>query len=123
MYRPIDRGLLRKSLGTVPPDKPLILFLSRLIPRKGADILIDAFAQSCPTGRLVIAGPEGEPGYLAYLKAHIENSGAVDRIVFTRCTARFANRGACHSCVPQRESQQIIRSCLGLDLDGGSKET
>ncbi|MGH9689484.1 MAG: glycosyltransferase, partial [Candidatus Acidiferrales bacterium] len=67
----------------IPAGEPLILFLSRLIPRKGADILIDAFAQSRPAGRLIIAGPEGEPGYLAHLKAHAKNSGAADRIVFT----------------------------------------
>ena len=47
-------------------DEPIILFLSRIIPRKGADILIEAFSQACPeSGYLVIAGPEGEPGYLA----------------------------------------------------------
>lgn len=67
----------------IPADEPLILFLSRLIPRKGADVLIDAFAQSCSAGRLIIAGPEGEPGYLTHLKAHAKNSGAADRIIFT----------------------------------------
>lgn len=67
----------------IPIDEPLVLFLSRLIPRKGADLLIDAFARSCSVGRLVIAGPEGEPGYLAYLRAHAGKSGAADRVIFT----------------------------------------
>jgi glycosyltransferase involved in cell wall biosynthesis len=67
----------------VSRGEPLILFLSRLIPRKGADILIDAFARSCPhSGRLVIAGPEGDPGYLSYLQARARNSGAGDRVIF-----------------------------------------
>lgn len=65
-------------------DEPLILFLGRLIPRKGADVLIEAFAQACPnSGRLVIAGPEGEPGYRAYLEAQGRKSGTGARILFT----------------------------------------
>ena len=64
-------------------DEPLILFLSRLIPRKGADLLIEAFAQASPrSGRLVIAGPEGEPGYRAQLEACARNSGVGTRVLF-----------------------------------------
>lgn len=77
------RGQFRQK-WTIPAGEPLILFLSRLIPRKGADILIDAFLRACPaSGRLVIAGPEGEPGYLADLQAHAKNSSAGDRVIFT----------------------------------------
>jgi glycosyltransferase involved in cell wall biosynthesis len=77
------RGRFRQKWA-VPQDEPLILFLSRLIPRKGADILIDAFVRSRPqSGRLVIAGPEGEPGYLAYLKEHVKKSGGGERVIFT----------------------------------------
>jgi glycosyltransferase involved in cell wall biosynthesis len=76
------RGCFRQKWN-VPPGEPLILFLSRLIPRKGGDILIDAFARACPhSGRLVIAGPEGEAGYLSYLQAHARNSGAAERVIF-----------------------------------------
>jgi glycosyltransferase involved in cell wall biosynthesis len=68
----------------ISQDEPLILFLGRLIPRKGADTLIDAFAQACPdSGRLVIAGPEGEPGYLALLQKCAEQSGVAERVLFT----------------------------------------
>jgi glycosyltransferase involved in cell wall biosynthesis len=78
-----SRGRFRRKWG-IAGDEPLVLFLSRLIPRKGADILIDAFARACPKlGRLVIAGPEGEPGYRAYLEAHAKNSGAGERVIFT----------------------------------------
>jgi glycosyltransferase involved in cell wall biosynthesis len=69
---------------SIPPGEPLLLFLGRLIPRKGADILIDAFAQACPTeGRLVIAGPEGEPGYLAHLIKRATDAGVESRVIFT----------------------------------------
>jgi glycosyltransferase involved in cell wall biosynthesis len=60
------------------------LFLSRLIPRKGADILIAAFAQVCPqSGRLVIAGPEGEAGYRAHLEKCVQECGVEGRVLFT----------------------------------------
>lgn len=76
------RGGFRKRWN-VKPDEPLILFLSRIIPRKGADMLIESFAEACPqTGRLVIAGPEGEPGYLAQLAACAKKSGVDSRVIF-----------------------------------------
>jgi glycosyltransferase involved in cell wall biosynthesis len=77
------RGSFRTKWG-VPPEQPLILFLSRLIPRKGADILIAAFAQACPnSGRLAIAGPEGEPGYRSYLEKRAQKCGVEARVLFT----------------------------------------
>jgi len=78
-----QRGTFR-SKWNVPANEPLVLFLSRLIPRKGADVLIEAFANACPgTGRLVIAGPEGESGYVTQLKACASRCGVADRVVFT----------------------------------------
>jgi glycosyltransferase involved in cell wall biosynthesis len=77
-----SRGTFRTKWG-LPQAEPLVLFLSRIIPRKGVDLLIDAFAKACTeTGRLVIAGPEGEPGYLASLEKRARESGAGDRILF-----------------------------------------
>lgn len=78
-----QRGAFR-SRWSLPADEPLVLFLSRLIPRKGADVLIEAFAKACPrAGRLVIAGPEGESGYVTHLKACVSKRGVADRVVFT----------------------------------------
>jgi glycosyltransferase involved in cell wall biosynthesis len=80
---PATRGAFRTKWN-IPHGEPLIFFLSRLIPRKGADVLIEAFAQACPEkGRLVIAGPEGEPKYGAYLRKCAHASSAEARIVFT----------------------------------------
>jgi len=73
-----------RAKRNIPPGEPLILFLSRLIPRKGAELLIEAFAQACPdSGRLVIAGPEGELGYRAHLEKCAANSGVAARVIFT----------------------------------------
>jgi glycosyltransferase involved in cell wall biosynthesis len=80
---PATRGAFSAKWG-IPRDEPLLLFLGRLIPRKGADILIDAFAQACPSeGRLVIAGPEGEPGYLAHLTKRASDAGVESRVILT----------------------------------------
>lgn len=76
------RGAFR-ALHHIPGDEPLLLFLSRVIPRKGAEILIESFAEACPShGRLVIAGPEGERGYLARLQRCAQASGVFSRVIF-----------------------------------------
>ena len=77
------RGGFRKR-WRIPNDEPLIMFLGRLIPRKGADILIEAFSEACPkSGRLIIAGPEGEPGYRASLERRAREVGIESRMIFT----------------------------------------
>ena len=76
-------GSFRNRYG-ISKKESLILFLSRLVPRKGADTLIQAFAQAFrDSGRLVIAGPEGERGYLAFLKTSSITLGVDDRVLFT----------------------------------------
>jgi glycosyltransferase involved in cell wall biosynthesis len=78
-----SRGEFRTK-WEISPAEPVVLFLGRLIPRKGADILIDAFAKACPeSGRLVIAGPEGEPGYLGVLSKRALEAGIQSRVLFT----------------------------------------
>jgi len=65
-------------------EAPVILFLSRIIPRKGADLLIESFAEMNGSGeRLVIAGPEGEPGTVGQLKELARKRGVAERVVFT----------------------------------------
>jgi glycosyltransferase involved in cell wall biosynthesis len=77
------RGLFRSKFG-IPADEPIILFLSRLIPRKGLDLLIPAFAAACPQrGRLVIAGPEGESGYVETMRKLARTTGVESRTIFT----------------------------------------
>ena len=77
------RGVFRTKWG-IPAHEWLVLFLGRLIPRKGADILIEAFSEACPrSGRLVIAGPEGEPGYRTVIEQRAREAGIESRVVFT----------------------------------------
>jgi D-inositol-3-phosphate glycosyltransferase len=60
MFRPVDRKEARRALGL--PDKPTVVYVGRLVPRKGVDTLIEAFALLPRNldARLVIVG--GEPG-------------------------------------------------------------
>ncbi len=76
-------GAFRKK-WTIPLDEPVVLFLGRLIPRKGVDLLITAFAQACPErGRLVIAGPEGESNLSEQMRALARAQGIEQRTIFT----------------------------------------
>jgi phosphatidylinositol alpha-1,6-mannosyltransferase len=56
-FRPVEpagRAQIRRSFG-LDPDRPLVLGVSRLVPRKGFDVLIDAVA-GLPDVELAIAG-------------------------------------------------------------------
>jgi glycosyltransferase involved in cell wall biosynthesis len=77
------RGAFRRQWA-IPEGEPVVLFLGRLIPRKGVDLLISAFAAACPErGRLVIAGPEGEADYVREMRQLAEAKGIMPRAIFT----------------------------------------
>lgn len=64
------QGNFRKRLAEKAADGPLILFLSRIHPKKGVEILLEAFAKSGLQDKvhLSIAGP-GEREYVASLQS------------------------------------------------------
>ena len=75
-------GSFRRRVGIADEDR-IILFLGRLIPRKGADLLIDALPQiGDDTLKLVIAGPEGESGYMTFLRDRARTLGVSHRVLF-----------------------------------------
>ncbi|MFL6428159.1 MAG: glycosyltransferase [Acidobacteriaceae bacterium] len=95
--RPVVTGL-----GTTPPppgvnasiflaqhpdlrNKRLLLFMGRLHPKKGCDLLLEAYAStlaSDPAWRLVFAGPDTF-GWQQTLQARATTLGIPDRIVWT----------------------------------------
>lgn len=65
--------------------KTIILFLSRIHPKKGCDVLLDAFSRVAklhPALRLVMAGPD-PVGWQAALERHARQLGVADRILWT----------------------------------------
>jgi D-inositol-3-phosphate glycosyltransferase len=80
LYRPPEQGereSLRKELGW--DDKPRVLFVGRLVPRKGADIAVAAVAGALlDRAELVLAGP----GALQSTPSNVQALGSVppDRI-------------------------------------------
>jgi len=75
-------GAFRTNLG-IPGNVRIVLFLGRLIPRKGADLLIEALAQIGDDNlKLIIAGPEGENGYLNFLRDKARAWGIAPRVLF-----------------------------------------
>jgi glycosyltransferase involved in cell wall biosynthesis len=76
------RGALRAK-HNIPPDRPLILFLSRIHHKKGLDLLVPAFARAnLPGAILVIAGPDND-GYQSEVQKLAAGHRVADRLRFT----------------------------------------
>ena len=76
---------LRERCGPLARNRPIVLFLSRLHPKKGiVDYLLPAFARLRTDAVLAIAGgqDENEPGYEIRVRAAVERLGLADRVAF-----------------------------------------
>jgi len=95
--RVIPSGIYAEDYAKLPPreifraaypvleGRTIILFLGRLHPKKGLDILARAFgkvARAFPDAMLVIAGPDSQ-GYLAEVEKILKDQGVLDRALFT----------------------------------------
>lgn len=62
--------------------RPYLLFLSRIHPKKGCDLLVEAFARAAPSVpdiQLVVAGPD-QTGWAAELKEQALRLGVAERV-------------------------------------------
>jgi glycosyltransferase involved in cell wall biosynthesis len=69
------------QLFNIPADEPIILFLSRLHPKKGLDYLVPALSKSHHRFTFILAG-SGSPEYEAQIKSLVFSTGLSDRTVF-----------------------------------------
>ena len=72
----------RKHHPTLQNQCPIVLFLSRIDPKKGLDLLIPAFAAGPKEAMLVIAGPD-LIGYQREVEAMVRQHAIQDRVILT----------------------------------------
>lgn len=68
------------QLLNIPANEPIILFLSRLHPKKGLDYLIRALSKSHHRFTFIIAG-SGSLEYQAYIKSLVFSTGLANRTI------------------------------------------
>lgn len=76
----LEAGQFRSAYG-LAPDDPLILFLGRIHPVKGVDLLVRAFQRLEGQAQLAVVGPDEGPR--EELERLVESGGIKDRVVFT----------------------------------------
>jgi glycosyltransferase involved in cell wall biosynthesis len=75
------RGILRFEFG-IPSQSPVVLFVGRLNPIKGLDILLDAFSGIGAGAHLVLVGPSDDRRYFAQLELQRETLRLQSRVHF-----------------------------------------
>jgi glycosyltransferase involved in cell wall biosynthesis len=81
-----EPSLLRGAFAEAFPaiaKLPFLLFLGRIHPKKGCDLLLEAYARVAPTNlHLVLAGPD-ETGWRTELDPLVNRLGIADRVHWT----------------------------------------
>ena len=84
LFRPMQKDQARQSLGLT--EKKIVLYVGRIEPLKGIDILLNAMAlleDQTDTRLLVVGGKPGHDDELARLKSLAAQLGIADTVSFT----------------------------------------
>jgi len=82
LFRPLGRPQARAELG-LPQEVPLVLFVGRLEPLKGLDLLLRAHARlSIPALLLIVGGDQRDEALRARLRALAQRLGTAQRVLF-----------------------------------------
>jgi glycosyltransferase involved in cell wall biosynthesis len=129
---PVDRNALRQRCGPAAAGRPLVLYLSRLHPKKGlADLLLPALkAMTTQTFLAVVGGPDDHaPGYEGVVRNEIDRLGLNDRVALlgpvTGAERWSVFDGADAFALPSRSenfgivvAEAMARGCPVLVTDG-----
>jgi glycosyltransferase involved in cell wall biosynthesis len=77
---PIRAG--RPAVPAVAEGGRLVLYLGRLDPGKGLELLVDAFDTGCRPGELLVLAGAGEPAYERALRARVAGLHHPDQVRF-----------------------------------------
>jgi len=81
-FRPMNRSHIRRQLG-LPLKEPLVLFVGRIEPLKGIDILLRAVSRIESSFRLLVVGGDGKDAERkAQLRALADKLGIGERVSF-----------------------------------------
>ena len=81
-FRPLPRGRVRRQLA-LRPDEPLVLYVGRIEPLKGIDILIRAAAETeAPFRLLIVGGDDKDERRKAELRRLAADLGIGERVTF-----------------------------------------
>ena len=95
----MDAPIKTPTNQSLTKNAPRLLFLGRIHPKKGFDLLLSAWARLSSLTRdweLVIAGPD-EQGYLAQVRGLAKSLGLLDNIIFTGPITGSAKKQLLHS--------------------------
>jgi glycosyltransferase involved in cell wall biosynthesis len=95
----VQETAFRRSLPALA-DNPFLLFLGRIHPKKGCDILVEAFGRVAPTDpdlHLVMAGPDPD-GLRAMIEPAAQRAGVAERIHWPGMLSCDLKWGALRAC-------------------------
>ena len=83
LFRPGDSALAREHLGLA--DEPVILYVGRIEPLKGLDVLLEAvpMLDAARSRLLIVGGTPGRDAELERLRRRARELGIAERVTFT----------------------------------------